>query len=98
MSVVNKRSIVENETEHESISIKHELIPHSQLFLRPDVIPALTELIKHYKWHTIYYIYNYDAALSNLDSLLDLQNKNLTPIDKILIRKITDIQKLVFLF
>ena len=98
MSVVNKRSIVENETEHESVPIKHELIPHSQLFLRPDVIQALTELLKHYKWHTIYYIYNYDAALSNLDFLLDLQNKNLTPIDKILIRKITDIQKLVFLF
>ena len=70
MSVVYKRSITnENETETENITLitkpteeKAITINHTQIFLRPDIVPVVIELIKHYKWPTVYYIYNYEAG------------------------------------
>jgi hypothetical protein len=63
----------------------------SQLYLRPDIIPTVVELIKFYDWSTVYYIYNYEHAMINLESLFEYQNNNPKFVERILIRKIIDI-------
>ena len=35
----------------------------NQIYLRPDLSPALIELIKFYNWPEIYYIYNNDNGI-----------------------------------
>lgn len=34
----------------------------SQIYLRPDLSQAVIELVKHYGWSTVYYVYNYDEG------------------------------------
>jgi hypothetical protein len=34
--------------------------PSYQLFLKPDLVPVLIELIRFYDWKHFYYIYNYE--------------------------------------
>lgn len=68
MSIVYKRSAsLENETELENITliakpVEPVIIDHTQIFLRPDIVPVVIEMIKHFKWSTIYYIYNHEAG------------------------------------
>jgi hypothetical protein len=62
-----------------------------RLFMRPDIMPVLIDLIKYYEWPNIYYIYNYPQALLNLEVLFDAQNKNFNSTGKVLIRKIVEI-------
>lgn len=82
MSVVNKRSapatvdsqmslLEPNETETENATSKsssgnEEAFHHSHIFLRPDVVPALIEMIKHYKWPIVYFIYNHESGSFNI--------------------------------
>lgn len=33
-----------------------------QIFMQPDIGPALVSLIKHSQWDSIYYIYNYEEG------------------------------------
>jgi hypothetical protein len=63
-----------NETESEnatslkktaSADNKEEVFRHSQIFLRPDIVPVLIEMIKYYKWPIIYFIYNHDSGQLN---------------------------------
>ena len=63
----------------------------SQIYLRPDIVPALIELVKFHEWTTIYYVYNHEYGLVNLESLFDHQNRVPGFLDKLLIRKVDDI-------
>lgn len=64
----------------------------SQIYLRPDIAPALIDLIKYYSWNYVYYIYNHEEAIYNMETLFDYQLKNVDFAKKILIRKVKNIQ------
>lgn len=65
----------------------------TRIYLRPDIMPAVIDLIKLYEWTNIYYIYNYPQAMYNLETLLDYQNKNSNSSSgKVFIRKIIDVK------
>ena len=58
-----------------------------QLYLRLDITKALIDLIDFYDWNTIYYVYNYNEAITNIEVLFDYQNKNPKFVEKIIMRK-----------
>jgi hypothetical protein len=63
MNVVNKQSeIIKDNNRTNELNVTSNFT-HSQLYMRPNIIPVLIELIKHYKFSTIYYIYNYESGM-----------------------------------
>lgn len=62
-----------------------------QVYLQMDFVPALIELIRFYEWKTVYYIYSYDEAVKNIESLFDVQNKDSKFVENIILRKVIDI-------
>jgi hypothetical protein len=63
MHVVNKQSeVIKDNNRTNELNVTSNFT-HSQLFMRPNIIPVLIELIKHYKFSTIYYIYNYESGM-----------------------------------
>lgn len=68
-----------------------KLVRKMQLYLRLDITKALIDLIDFYDWSTIYYVYNYQEAISNIEVLFDHQNKNPNFVEKIIMRKVVDI-------
>jgi hypothetical protein len=87
---INNNKLLTQVNDYTKFSKKTKII--SQLYLRPDIIPAIVELIKFYDWPTVYYIYNYEHAMINLETLFEYQNNNPKfVIERILIRKIIDI-------
>jgi hypothetical protein len=85
----NSNKLLTQVNDYTKFSKKKKII--SQLYLRPDIIPTIVELIKFYDWPTVYYVYNYEHAMINLESLFEYQNNNPKFVERILIRKITDI-------
>lgn len=68
-----------------------KLNTNMQIYLRIDFIPALIELIRFYEWKTVFYIYNYDEAIINIETLFDTQNKDSKFVENIILRKVIDI-------
>ena len=62
-----------------------------QLYLRPDLTPALISIINFYEWPRVYYIYNYQQAVANMEKLLEYQNSDPAFLQRILIRRVSDI-------
>jgi len=63
MNVVNKQSeFIKDNNRTNELNVTSNFT-HSQLYMRPNIIPVLIELIKHYKFSTIYYIYNYESGM-----------------------------------
>jgi hypothetical protein len=62
----------------------------SQIYLKPDIVPTIIEMIKFYDWYTVYYVYNYDHAIVNLEAVFEYQNSHPKFLEKLLIRKIID--------
>lgn len=77
-----------------NFGLKNDKEGQSQLYLRPQILPALTELINYYKISTnIYYIYNHDQGNYNLNELLKYQMKHRGTFKELITRKITSISK-----
>lgn len=71
---------------------------HRQLYMRPNLAPVLIELIKFYRWPSIYFIYNHEHGALNLASLVQyqLENQNYlisNVLKRIYPRKVTDVKK-----
>ena len=53
----------------------NEEITSAQIYFRPHIYPVIIELIKHYKWSTIYYIYNHEHGRTHNFILFETNNK-----------------------
>jgi hypothetical protein len=86
-------SIIEQENDYPAENVKssltHNRLPF-QIYMRPDLAPALISLIDFYDWHTIYYIYNYQQAITNMEKLFEQQNNDPKFLFRMLVRRASE--------
>lgn len=62
-----------------------------QIYIRPDLTPAIISIIEFFEWSRIYYIYNYQQAVVNLEKLFDYQNGDRDLQSIFLLRRVVNI-------
>lgn len=52
-----------------SINMKRKKGPNSLLNLKPDLGPAVVDLVESFEWNNIYFLFNHQNGIFNLESM-----------------------------
>jgi len=64
--LVEQKSLIK--IQNQSTNMNSNKLSSYQLFLKPDLVPVLIELIRFYDWKQFYYIYNYENGSNIIKS------------------------------